>query len=271
MRIEIDFKKKLEQNAEQFFSLSKKAKKKLSGLKEATIHMEKEIEKEKQKRALQEKPAIARKRKREWFEKFRWFFTSENLLMIGGRDAKTNDWIVKKFLEENDLYFHAEILGAPHCVLKTKKNEAPESSKREAAAFAVIFSRAWQNKTLLADSYWVLPSQVSKKAPTGEAIGKGAFMIYGERHFEKKIALECGIGLEKTAEGLRVISGPWSAVQKHAFFCVKLIPGEMEKGELSKKLFLLFKEKAKGELGSVSLDEIIQLLPTGGSKIVPAN
>jgi hypothetical protein len=166
------------------------------------------------------------------------------------------------------LYFHAEILGAPHCVLKTKENNASESDKREAASFAVIFSRAWQSKGLIADAYWVLPSQVSKKAPSGEAIGKGAFMIYGERHFEKKIALECGIGIQKTGDDWRVISGPFSAVQKNAFFCVKLVPGEKEKGELSKQLLSVFKQKASGNLGSVSLDEIIQVLPTGGSRII---
>lgn len=271
MRIDIDFSQSLEKNADRFFELSKKAKRKLAGLRVAMREMEQRIEAEKKQQAEKaSEQTVLLKRKKDWFEKFRWFFTSDELLVIGGRDAKTNDWIVKKFLEDSDLYFHADIVGAPHCVLKTKKNAAPEKSKQEALAFAVVFSRAWQSKSLLADAYWVLPSQVSKKAPTGEAIGKGAFMIYGNRNYGKKIALECAIGLEKVADGLRVVSGPVSAVEKHAFVWVRLVPGDTEKGPLSKKLLKWFSFKSRQTLDKSLLDEIIAALPTGGSKMLEA-
>ncbi|MFH0955384.1 MAG: NFACT RNA binding domain-containing protein [Candidatus Micrarchaeota archaeon] len=269
MRAELDLDKTVEQNAERYFELGKKFKKKLKGLESSMAPLQKELQKARQTRALcvQSKKAPV-KRKREWFEKFRWFKTTDDFLVIGGRDAKSNEQVVKKFLDDSDLYFHADVLGAPHCALKTKKNSAPIESKKEAAVFAAIFSRAWQSGTTAADGYGVLPEQVSKKAVSGEFLSAGAFMIYGEREWYRKIALRCGIGIEKIGDDWRVISGPVSAVKKHAAFFVEIRPGKTEKGDLSKKLFRFFLFKAQNSLGSVSLDDFIAALPTGESDIV---
>ncbi len=35
-----------------------------------------------------------------WFEKFYWFITSENYLVISGRDAHQNEMIVKKYMRK---------------------------------------------------------------------------------------------------------------------------------------------------------------------------
>ena len=37
-----------------------------------------------------------RKDKKEWYDKFLWFFSSEGFLCIAGRDAATNEVVVKK-------------------------------------------------------------------------------------------------------------------------------------------------------------------------------
>jgi len=37
------------------------------------------------------------------FEKFFWFISSENYLVIGGRDQQQNELIVKKYLDEGRL------------------------------------------------------------------------------------------------------------------------------------------------------------------------
>ena len=36
-----------------------------------------------------------------WFEKFYWFISSENYLVIGGRDQQQNELIVKKYLNDS--------------------------------------------------------------------------------------------------------------------------------------------------------------------------
>lgn len=56
-------------------------------------------------RDLQEKTvaAISHMRKVHWFEKFNWFISSENYLVISGRDAQQNEMIVKRYMSKGDL------------------------------------------------------------------------------------------------------------------------------------------------------------------------
>ena len=84
--------------------------------KKKLANLEKEIEKKQQEEQLKQKP----KRKKEWFEKFRWFFTSDNMLVIAGRDATTNEIVVKKHTDKHDLIFHTEMAGSPFGVFKTE-------------------------------------------------------------------------------------------------------------------------------------------------------
>src|SRR3989339_1414200 len=124
MKITISLKKGMQENANDCFEASKKAKRKLVGLENAIKNMEEKLRKAKEKHEFSmERAEILKKRKKEWFEKFRWFFTTNNFLVIGGRDATSNEALVKKYMDENDLYFHAEIHGAPHVVLKKGGNE----------------------------------------------------------------------------------------------------------------------------------------------------
>ncbi|MEM2160817.1 MAG: NFACT RNA binding domain-containing protein, partial [Candidatus Nitrosotenuis sp.] len=57
-------------------------------------------------------------KKKEWFERYRWFYTSDGLLAIGGRDSSSNSAIIRKQLAKDDKVFHAEIFGSPFFVLK---------------------------------------------------------------------------------------------------------------------------------------------------------
>lgn len=136
---------------------------------------------------------------------------------------------------------------------------------REAAVFAAVFSRAWQSNAPMADVYSVLPEQVSKEAPSGESIGKGAFMIYGERNWFRRTALSFAIGIEKTGDGFRVISGPESAVKKNALVFLKILQGEGKKSDVAKNIFNLLRKKAPEAI--LDLDEIVSMLPNGGLKV----
>lgn len=46
---------------------------------------------------------ISHMRKVHWFEKFNWFISSENYLVISGRDAQQNEMIVKRYMSKGDL------------------------------------------------------------------------------------------------------------------------------------------------------------------------
>src|SRR5579875_304393 len=94
--------------------------------------METALEKIKESREHAVKKEEARQVKRIWFESFRWFFTSESYLAVGGRDAGSNSLLVRKRMENEDLVFHAEVAGSPFFLLKRGKS-AGQASIVEAA------------------------------------------------------------------------------------------------------------------------------------------
>lgn len=266
MKVELDLNKGIEKNAEAFFEKSKKARQKLSRLQQAMKHLDEQILQVEQKSPGTKTLVPEKRRKRDWFERFHWFFTSDGLLAIGGKDAKQNEEIVKKQMEPSDIYFHADVFGAPHCILKAKKNIAPEQSMNETALFAAVFSRAWQSAAPIADVYSVLPEQVSKEAPSGESIGKGAFMIYGERKWFKRLQLSFALGAEKINEGYRIISGPESSVRNCTSAFVLLSQGEDKKSDAAKKIRNVLQKKLPD--AQLDLDEIVQVMPNGEFRII---
>ncbi len=261
MKIEIDFTKSIQENADDYYALSKKSKKKLNGLDAGVREVERKLIK--QKKDGPKKKNLVKKRERKWFEKFHWFFTSEGFLVIAGKDAKTNEVIVKKLMEKNDVYFHADIHGAPHTVLKTEGKTPGDISKKEAAIFAAIFSKAWREQLSAVDVYSAKPEQVTKSAPSGESLGTGAFMVYGKREWFKKTPLEFSIGLTKGTDHF-LSSGPISAVSKNSEYSIQLFFGNNSKGDTSKLLKKIFYDKSNF---SASLDDIVALLPSGGFSI----
>ncbi len=265
MEIELDLGKSLEANASDYFDKSKKAKEKAKRIKAAIRETEKKIArtgKEEIRRKIPQK-----KRQREWFEKFHWFHSSEGFLVIAGKDAHSNEAVVKKHMLPEDLYFHAEIQGAAHCIVKSQGKEPGEKTKREAAQFAAVFSKAWPSGIASIDVYSAKPEQVSKRAPSGESLATGAFMVYGKREWFRSTPLEFSIGIEKCGEQFRIISGPPEAVKKHVLFSLRVLQGAEGKGAAAKKVKKIF----EGRLSSISLDldEIVGMLPAG--KISLAN
>lgn len=113
------------------------------------------------------------------FEKFYWFISSDNYIVLGGRDQQQNDLLVKRHLRSGDLYVHADLHGATSVIIKNPTgNEVPPRTLQEAGILACCHSAAWEAK-VPAPAYWVKHDQVSKTAPTGEYITTGAFMIRG--------------------------------------------------------------------------------------------
>jgi hypothetical protein len=160
-----------------------------------------------------------------------------------------------------DVYFHAEVYGAPHCVIKKdekKKNkEIPQMTMKEAGEFAVTFSKAFEQGISSADAYSVAPDQVSKKAPSGMSMGVGAFMIYGERNWFKKSKVGCSIGYFPKEKIL--MCGPTSAIKKKCIHIIELKQGNIEKNKTANMIQEKFKEKGLDFTNS----EILSLLPNG--------
>ncbi|CAF1207062.1 unnamed protein product [Rotaria sp. Silwood1] len=138
---------------------------------------------------------VTKARKVYWFEKFYWFISSDNYIVLGGRDQQQNDLLVKRHLRAGDLYVHADLHGATSVIIKNPTgNEVPPRTLQEAGILACCHSAAWEAK-VPAPAYWVQHDQVSKTAPTGEYITTGAFMIRGKRNYLPSEPLNFGFAL----------------------------------------------------------------------------
>lgn len=253
----IELKKDVNENANLFYEKSKKMKRKIDGAKIAMDNTEAKLLelKEEEEELEVEKPKAIEKKAREWYERFRWFISSEGNIILGGRDSSSNEVIVKKYMEPSDVYFHADAYGAPHVIIK-EGSKANETTLNEAAIFAVSFSSLWKDGYGGGDAYWVAPEQVTKEAPSGEYLKKGAFAIKGKRNYIKSVPIRLSIGI--TADG-KIMCGPDAPIEKHTVKNVKIMPGKHKKESFAKRLSKI--------LETDDIDGIVQALPPGGCDV----
>ncbi len=278
--IVLDFRKNAVQNASKYYELAKKAASKIEGLKNAIEKTKNELNTILERKMLRteqkEEIIFVKRREKKWYEKFRWFFSSNGFLVIGGRDAKQNEEIVKKYLEKNDIFIHADIEGAPHVIIKNKEQDVPETTIKEAAQFAVSYSKAWKMGLGSADAYWVTAEQVSFSPPSGQYLRHGAVIIKGKRNYLKNTPLQLAIGLIKDGEYYIPISGPLSAIKNQTKNFVIIIPGKIPSGKLSKMIkYLLLRKLPEEERRiaerTVLIDDIQRLIPSGTGEILEEN
>jgi predicted ribosome quality control (RQC) complex YloA/Tae2 family protein len=197
-KVEVDLALSAHANARRWYEQKKKQESKQE--KTVTAHEKafKAAERKTRLQLSQEKTVaqISHMRKVHWFEKFNWFISSENYLVISGRDAQQNEMIVKRYMSKTDLYVHAELHGASSTVIKNHKpeNPVPPLTLNQAGCFTVCHSQAWDSK-IVTSAWWVYPQQVSKTAPTGEYLTVGSFMIRGKKNFLPPSPLIMGFGI----------------------------------------------------------------------------
>ncbi len=208
-------------------------------------------------------------KKKEWYERYRWFFTSDGLLAIGGRDASSNSSVIRKHLEKEDKVFHAEIVGSPFFILKNSSTSTT-ASIMETAQATVCFSRAWREGLYALNSYWVNPEQIKTAAPSGQFIAKGSFIVAGQRNFVKVTNMRLCVGLFEKNENYSLMCGPPESIRKNCMYHVTIEPSGFEMVEVAKKIkleFFKFKEK-EDIIKAISIDDFIRVLPAGESHIV---
>lgn len=258
MRLELDFEKSVEENASLYFERSKKSKRKLSGLAQAISRTKGAIAKRPKEKPKKE---LIKKRKPKWFHQFHWFVSSDGLLVIGGRSAKQNELVVKKHLDEQDIFLHADIPGGSACVVKFS-DPIPETTLNEAAQFAAVFSKAWQNSLSAVDVYAVSKEQVSKQAPSQTSLAAGSFMIYGKRKWFRKTPVRLAVGVDPEKE---VISGPLAAIKKNSRVFAELLPGKESASDAAKRILSTIRHR-DGK-AQILLDEVIRMIPASGIEV----
>jgi len=252
VKISIEPKLDIHGNVALYYEKIKTFKAKCKGIMKAIDELKTKMQQNLVEIEKMEKPVY--RCKENWYEKYRWIFSSNGKLIIGGKDAKNNERIVKKHLGKNDIYVHADIAGGASVVVKDCPDE---QSIIEACEFAGIYSKAWSAKLASVDIFWVREDQVSKTPPTGSYLKLGTFMIYGKKNYVKDVKLIAGIGTLKNYK--KVVCGPISIIEKLCDKYVIFVPGDTSKEDFAKESAKYF---------NISIDKIHALLPSGSVRKV---
>jgi len=267
-KIQIDPDSSLPTIASKLFDESKKQKGAVKSIEKLMKKTESKLEKTIEKGEIA-KGSVGFKeiRKKSWFERYRWFYTSDEVLAVGGRDSSSNSAIIRKYLEKNDKVFHAEVHGSPFFLLKADDEELLPLSLEEVAHATVCFSRAWQISAYGMSSFWVNPDQVKKGAPTGQSMAKGAFMINGTRNFIKVSSLKLAVGIFKQDEDYLLVCGPPEPIKKKCLCYAVIEPGGSTMSDVAKKIRAEFDKVDETFKKIFLIDDYVRALPTGSSKV----
>jgi len=266
--IELDTSISIPKNASKFFEEAKEYKRKLSRALESLNELKKKLEKlEKEKIEKQQEIKITL-RKKEWYEKYRWSISRNGFLILAGKDSSQNESLVRKFLEDNDIFLHADIQGAPATIIKTQNKIPSEEDIMDAAIIAACYSKAWKLGFASVDVFWTFGNQVSKSPPSGEYLAKGSFMIYGKKNFIKNVKLELAMGFIINNDTIKVLVGSEDSVKNKTNYYVILRPGDDEKEKVADKIIKIMNRILQNVKGLNRLkNEIIDKIPAK-SKII---
>jgi predicted ribosome quality control (RQC) complex YloA/Tae2 family protein len=270
MDVRLRFNLTVPENAEFYYTRAKRAREKSAGALEALEETEERLARaeEEARRAEEEgvamvEEAIAgrvrvKRTKRHWFERYRWTLATDDTIIVGGKDASSNERVVKKYLKDRDRYCHADFHGAPSVVVKDAGVGVSEEALEQGCAMAALYSRAWSSGRASADAFWVMPEQVSKTPQSGEFVPKGAFIIRGRRNYIKDIEMRAAVGVVEHEGEWVVMGGPVAAVSYRSKSWVELVPSKDKKESTAKQVARL--------LGA-ELDDVVVVMPPGGCRV----
>lgn len=174
-------------NASEYFTVKKstveKQKKVEQSAQKALKNIEHRIEKDLKKNLKQEVDILRKLRNPYFFEKFNWFISNENYLILSGKDDAQTDLIYHRYVTEDDIYVHADLDGSSHVFIKNpNKGEVSPSTLMQAGILSLATSKAWDNK-MVTSPWWLYASDVSKKDIDGTILKAGSFRYLKEKNF----------------------------------------------------------------------------------------
>ena len=264
MKFKFFLNKSVGENANLYFDKVKKLRAKIDGATKTLEKAKKDLdlansnfEKKVQK---QESAKLFESRSVNWFEKFHWFFSSDNFLVVAGKNANSNDEIVKKYLEKNDKICHTQEVGSPFTIIKNPENkEVPLSTIIQACTLTATFSKTLAGDFASADVFVVGASQVSNTPKSGEYLEKGSFIITGKKEFHSS-KFDLAFGLYNYKSFNLLMAGPLKAVQANCKVFVKIRKGNLKKSDVANQIMRKLKLSSN--------DQVLAQLPSGKFAIV---
>lgn len=183
------------------------------------------------------------------YVKYRWFVTSKKTMVVGGKNAKQNDALLKEIVAGGNRYYvmHTSTPGSPFAVLLKESSKVTPDELEEGAIFTACFSQAWKARKKRAFVDIFQSDQLSKE-PNMKA---GTWRVRGKT---ERLSVPLGLALIKQRGTLRAV--PMKTTTR-PLMCI--VPGTIDKVDMAAQFGV--------ELGdSFAHDEIVAALPAGGVK-----
>jgi len=267
--VELDIRLSVEENAAKYYDDAKWAKKKIKGAGEAQKVQEEKLE-EAEEIEEEEKPVLKKKRRKKWFEKFKWFTSSDGFLVIAGRNATQNEMILVKHTNPDDYIFHSDIQGAAFVAIISDGKPVGRDAMKEAAEFAAANSKAW-GKGLGKISVFSVQRSQAVKEPGME---KGSYAIRGDRIWfkDQELKLAIGVKVDKKKEEAIVVYGPVMAIRKNGDYFVTIKPGFTRAPQLAQQIKRNILIKARPDdkflIETIPIEDFEAAIPAGMGDVV---
>ncbi|MFA7707524.1 MAG: NFACT RNA binding domain-containing protein [Candidatus Pacearchaeota archaeon] len=179
------------------------------------------------------------------YENYRWFFTSNDVLVIGGKSDEQNELVIKNFLRPEYTLMHTSAPGSSFMIIQSDKPSKKDLD--ETAIFTACFSKQWKSSS----------SDITIDIFKGNQIYKVKSMKVGT------------FGVKGDKKTLKVKPELVLIIQKGKFRCVpntikEKVLAEIKRGKLSKQEAaekIAKKIRDKFHL-PVSKEEIMRAIPS---------
>ena len=177
---------------------------------------------------------------------YRWFFTSNNVLVIGGKSDEQNELVIDNFAKPNYIVMHTSIPGSSFMIIQS--DNPNKKDLNETAIFTACFSQQWKKNSRIIDIDIFKAEQIYKL----KSMKLGTFGVKGTKK-TVKVKPELAIVIQKGK--LRAVPSI-TKEKKLLMICPGNLTKEQAALEIQKKLrdkyhFLVIKE------------EIMQAIPSG--------
>jgi len=122
---------------------------------------------------------MLRKKSTKDYRNYRWFFTSNNVLVVGGKSDEQNELVVRNFLKPDYVVMHTSLPGSPFMIIQSDKFTKKDLD--ETSIFCASFSKQWKKggKKIEVDVF--KGSQIYKV----KSMKIGTFGVKGEKETKK--------------------------------------------------------------------------------------
>ena len=179
------------------------------------------------------------------YRSYRWFFTSEGKLVVGGKSDEQNEEIIRNFLRPNYIIMHTSLPGSPFMIIQD--DNPSKKDLDETAIFTAAFSKQWKNGSKKIDIDIFKGSQIYKT----KEMKTGTFGVRGDKK-TIKAKPELVLIIQKG----KIKAVPSNGKEK---ILAKIKPGKLTKEQAAEKIAKIIRDKFSLP---VHKDEVMSAIPS---------